>query len=259
MSVTDVFPLIKAPEAWPVPVVATLAMVLLAGLDLAAPSSPRSGPTTAASGRSCSARRLPRALLGVRVVAEVRRARPRDDGLGRHAPGRARAHRPLALRGGAAHRQVGRHRGRARRAGVPRARAERRAAQRRRGPAARLRTTDRGAPGRRRCHLPSCSSVPAAVPRPPPDRRAPPKEVHASTSRPPHRGGGPGDGRARAGLGCRVHGQHGDAGPDADARPRARRRTAAPTTAVAAARRRARSSTTRRSTRPGSSTAAGRC
>jgi len=35
MSVTDVFPLIKAPEAWPVPVVATLAMVCLAGLDLA--------------------------------------------------------------------------------------------------------------------------------------------------------------------------------------------------------------------------------
>ncbi|WP_330475612.1 hypothetical protein [Terrabacter sp. C0L_2] len=35
MSVTDVFPLIKAPEAWPVPVVATIAMVCLAGLDLA--------------------------------------------------------------------------------------------------------------------------------------------------------------------------------------------------------------------------------
>ncbi|GAB2775426.1 hypothetical protein GCM10027039_41050 [Terrabacter koreensis] len=34
MSVTDVFPLIKAPDAWPVPVVATLAMVCLAGLDL---------------------------------------------------------------------------------------------------------------------------------------------------------------------------------------------------------------------------------
>jgi hypothetical protein len=34
MSTADVFPLIKAPEAWPVPVVATLAMVLLAGLDL---------------------------------------------------------------------------------------------------------------------------------------------------------------------------------------------------------------------------------
>lgn len=31
---TTVFPLIKAPEAWPVPVVATVAMVLLAGLDL---------------------------------------------------------------------------------------------------------------------------------------------------------------------------------------------------------------------------------
>ena len=34
MSVTDVFPLIKAPAAWPVPVVATVAMVCLAGLDL---------------------------------------------------------------------------------------------------------------------------------------------------------------------------------------------------------------------------------
>ncbi|GAA2167893.1 hypothetical protein FHX52_3830 [Humibacillus xanthopallidus] len=34
MSTSDVL-LIKAPEAWPVPVVATLAMVLLAGLDLA--------------------------------------------------------------------------------------------------------------------------------------------------------------------------------------------------------------------------------
>jgi len=34
MSVTEVFPLIKAPEAWPVPVVATIAMVCLAGLDL---------------------------------------------------------------------------------------------------------------------------------------------------------------------------------------------------------------------------------
>ncbi|WP_076260117.1 hypothetical protein [Intrasporangium flavum] len=35
MSVTDVFPLIKVPDAWPVSVVATLAMVCLAGLDLA--------------------------------------------------------------------------------------------------------------------------------------------------------------------------------------------------------------------------------
>ena len=35
MSVTDVFPLIRIPEAWPVPVVATVAMVSLAGLDLA--------------------------------------------------------------------------------------------------------------------------------------------------------------------------------------------------------------------------------
>ena len=35
MSVTDVFPLIKVPAAWSVPVVATLAMVCLAGLDLA--------------------------------------------------------------------------------------------------------------------------------------------------------------------------------------------------------------------------------
>ncbi|MEO7447556.1 MAG: hypothetical protein ABI336_04720 [Humibacillus sp.] len=34
MSTADVFPLLKAPETWPVPVVATLAMVLLAGLDL---------------------------------------------------------------------------------------------------------------------------------------------------------------------------------------------------------------------------------
>ncbi|RKT79799.1 hypothetical protein DFJ68_3277 [Terracoccus luteus] len=34
MGVTDVLPLIKAPESWPVPVVATLAMVALAGLDL---------------------------------------------------------------------------------------------------------------------------------------------------------------------------------------------------------------------------------
>jgi hypothetical protein len=32
---TDLFPLIKAPEGWPVPVVATVAMVCLAGLDLA--------------------------------------------------------------------------------------------------------------------------------------------------------------------------------------------------------------------------------
>jgi hypothetical protein len=35
MSVTDVFPLIKAPETWPVPVVATVAMLCLAALDLA--------------------------------------------------------------------------------------------------------------------------------------------------------------------------------------------------------------------------------
>ena len=35
MSVTDVFPLIRMPDAWPVPVVATIAMVSLAGLDLA--------------------------------------------------------------------------------------------------------------------------------------------------------------------------------------------------------------------------------
>ena len=35
MSVTNLFPLIKAPEGWPVPVVATVAMLCLAGLDLA--------------------------------------------------------------------------------------------------------------------------------------------------------------------------------------------------------------------------------
>ena len=35
MSVTELFPLIKLPAAWPVPVVATIAMVCLAGLDLA--------------------------------------------------------------------------------------------------------------------------------------------------------------------------------------------------------------------------------
>jgi hypothetical protein len=34
MSVGDVIPLIKAPAAWPVPVVATVAMVCLAGLDI---------------------------------------------------------------------------------------------------------------------------------------------------------------------------------------------------------------------------------
>lgn len=34
MSVTEVFPLIKAPSGWPVPLVATLAMIALAGLDL---------------------------------------------------------------------------------------------------------------------------------------------------------------------------------------------------------------------------------
>lgn len=34
MSVTELFPLIKLPAAWPVPVVATIAMVCLAGLDL---------------------------------------------------------------------------------------------------------------------------------------------------------------------------------------------------------------------------------
>jgi hypothetical protein len=34
VSVTDVFPLIKVPAAWPVPVVATVAMVSLAALDL---------------------------------------------------------------------------------------------------------------------------------------------------------------------------------------------------------------------------------
>lgn len=35
MSVTELFPLIKAPAAWPVPVIAAIAMVLLAALDLA--------------------------------------------------------------------------------------------------------------------------------------------------------------------------------------------------------------------------------
>jgi len=35
MSVGDVIPLIKAPDTWPVAVVATVAMVCLAGLDLA--------------------------------------------------------------------------------------------------------------------------------------------------------------------------------------------------------------------------------
>jgi hypothetical protein len=35
MSVTELFPLIRMPDAWPVPVVATITMVSLAGLDLA--------------------------------------------------------------------------------------------------------------------------------------------------------------------------------------------------------------------------------
>jgi len=35
VGVTDVFPLIRMPDAWPVPVVATIAMVSLACLDLA--------------------------------------------------------------------------------------------------------------------------------------------------------------------------------------------------------------------------------
>ncbi len=35
MGANDAFPLIRLPEAWPVPVVATIAMVCLAGLDLA--------------------------------------------------------------------------------------------------------------------------------------------------------------------------------------------------------------------------------
>ncbi len=35
MSVTELFPLIKAPSGLPIPVVATIAMVLLAALDLA--------------------------------------------------------------------------------------------------------------------------------------------------------------------------------------------------------------------------------
>ena len=34
MTVVDAIPLIKAPTSWPVPLVATLAMVALAGLDL---------------------------------------------------------------------------------------------------------------------------------------------------------------------------------------------------------------------------------
>lgn len=34
MRATDVLPLLRAPDAWPVPVVATVAMVCLAGLDL---------------------------------------------------------------------------------------------------------------------------------------------------------------------------------------------------------------------------------
>ncbi|NUQ33126.1 MAG: hypothetical protein HOP99_10000 [Dermatophilaceae bacterium] len=34
MTTTEVFPLLRAPDAWPVPVVATVAMVCLAGLDL---------------------------------------------------------------------------------------------------------------------------------------------------------------------------------------------------------------------------------
>ncbi|MEO7754517.1 MAG: hypothetical protein ABIS35_13995 [Terracoccus sp.] len=35
MNVTEVVPLLRAPSGWPVPVVATVAMVCLAGLDLA--------------------------------------------------------------------------------------------------------------------------------------------------------------------------------------------------------------------------------
>jgi hypothetical protein len=35
MKVVELFPLIKVPPAWPVPVIATIAMVLLAALDLA--------------------------------------------------------------------------------------------------------------------------------------------------------------------------------------------------------------------------------
>jgi hypothetical protein len=35
MSATELFPLLKAPAGWPVPVIATIAMVVLAVLDLA--------------------------------------------------------------------------------------------------------------------------------------------------------------------------------------------------------------------------------
>ncbi len=55
MSVTDVFPLIRMPEAWPVPVIATIAMVSLAVSTSRARSSPRSGHRTGAPGASSSA------------------------------------------------------------------------------------------------------------------------------------------------------------------------------------------------------------
>ena len=258
MSVTDVFPLIKAPEAWPVPVVATIAMVALAGLDLigalfakewAENGSVRALVLGAGAflvlfwvyASSLKYAELALVTMGWVVMLQV-------------GPG---PRRPLALRGRAAHRQVGRHRDRARRAGVSRAGADRRAGERRGGrrrldfgPRTGVLRVAVGATCRRalsarssprsglrtgRAHEGSpCVDVssaprwsrPSACSRWPP---APP--ARPARRRPP--------------------------------RPAARRRGPRPTAAPDHRRQArwssARSSTTRRSTRPASSTAAGRC
>ena len=99
MSTLDFLPLLKAPESWPTWLVGAIAMLALAALDVAG--------ALAAKQWAATSHVVPLLLgvaafldpvLGVRVGAAVRRARPRDDGLDRRPPGRPAAHRPVPLR-----------------------------------------------------------------------------------------------------------------------------------------------------------------
>ena len=89
MAMLDALPLLKLPSSWPLPVVATLCMAALAGPGPVRRLR-RQGVGREAEHRGPRPRRavVPRALLGLRVVAAVRRAGRRHHGLDRAAAGR---------------------------------------------------------------------------------------------------------------------------------------------------------------------------
>ena len=95
MAMLDALPLLKLPSSWPLPVVATLRMAALAALDLVGAFAAKEWAEKQNTARPRPRRAVvPRALLGLRVVAAVRRAGRRHHGLDRAAAGRHPRHRP---------------------------------------------------------------------------------------------------------------------------------------------------------------------